>query len=253
MNGRPTVQLIHSRGVDPSAEPLVQDRNHHHAQGRRTQKAKHNHHRHRARISLTRLAGRHAIGTSAKGLARATARHPSWTRRGDSEGNWIYTKTMFRKGLTGAGATLVLFHVWVLSDQMWKGQVAESGRLLRWAVAFALFGALVALKRRGASLFRGRKPVAIWLLAVLLHGPSVADRVDATGVPALPQIAGTLAQIALASLALAALGLLIGFRTSRKRPAPSFRTSGVVIRGGAIGILSPDAFLRITPRPPPRA
>ena len=159
---------------------------------------------------------------------------------------------MFRKGLAGAGATLVLFHVWLLADQVWTGQLAEPERLFRWGVALALAGALVALKRRRASLL-GRKAIAIWLLAVLLHAPAVADRLAASSLPALPGAAVTLSQIVLASVTVALLRLLLGFRTPRKASASSPRLPGAVICAGPIGVLSPDAFLRIAPRPPPRA
>lgn len=164
-----------------------------------------------------------------------------------------YTETMFRKALTGAGAILVLFHVWLLSGQVWTGEFAEPGRLVRWLFAFALLGALVALKRQGASVWRGRKAVAVWLLAVLLHAPSVADRVATAGLAPLPEVANVLAQIVIASAAAAGLRQLMGFRRLRNRPGSGMRTSAFAIDGGSIGVLSPDAFLQITPRPPPGA
>ena len=160
---------------------------------------------------------------------------------------------MFRKGLTGAGAILVLFHVWLLSGQLWTGEFADPGRLFRWLFAFALLGALVALKRQRASVWRGRKAVAVWMLAVLLHAPSVADRVATAGLAPLPEVANVLAQIVIASAAVAGLRRLIGFRRLRRPSGSGIRTSAIAIDGGSIGVLSPDAFLHLTPRPPPGA
>ena len=156
---------------------------------------------------------------------------------------------MFRKGLTAAGAIVVLFHVWLLSGQVWTGAFAEPGRILRWLFAFALLAGLVALKRQGAPIWRGRKAVAIWLLAVVLHAPSL----DPAGLPALPEVANVLAEIAIASAAAAGLRQLLGFRGVRHlaHRSPS-RDLTAVMDGGAIGVLTPDSFLRITPRPPPR-
>ena len=160
---------------------------------------------------------------------------------------------MFRKGLTGAGAILALFHVWLLSGQLWTGEFADPGRLFRWLFAFALLGALVALKRQGASVWRGRKAVAVWMLAVLLHAPSVADRVATAGLAPLPEVANVLAQIVIASAAVAGLRRLIDFRRLRRPSGSGIRTSAIAIDGGSIGVLSPDAFLHVTPRPPPGA
>jgi hypothetical protein len=156
---------------------------------------------------------------------------------------------MLRKGLTAAGAILVLFHVWLLSGQVWTGALAEPGRILRWLFAFALVAGLVALKRQGGSVWRGRKAVSIWLLAAVLHAPAVGT----AGLPAMPEVSNLLAEIAIASVAAAGLRQLLGLRAARKtqhRRTP--RDFTVVMDGGAIGVLTADSFLRITPRPPPR-
>jgi hypothetical protein len=158
---------------------------------------------------------------------------------------------MFRRALTAAGAILVLFHVWLLSDQAWAGQLAEPARLLRWLAAFSLLGTLIVLRCRGVSLLRGRKAVVVWLLAVLLHGPSVADRIGTTGVPAVSEVASALAQLAVASAAVVGLRLLVELGRARKNRQSRPAGARIAPAGTLIGVLSPDAFLHITPRPPP--
>lgn len=160
---------------------------------------------------------------------------------------------MFRKAVVGASAILVLFHVWLLGGQVWAGQLADPGRLLRWVGAVGLFAAIVALRRQGGSIVFGRKALVIWLLAGLLHGPALSDRIDALGVPALPGVAATLTQIAVASAAALGLALLVGWRAARRKSDALLRTDLVVNARPTIHTLSPHALLPVAPRPPPRA
>ena len=86
---------------------------------------------------------------------------------------------MGRKALAWAVAALAVFHAWLLAGQVWDGTlVAEPGLLWRWAVAAVLVVGLEGLRRRGASLIRGRQSLTIWLVAALLHGPAVSDRAN---------------------------------------------------------------------------
>jgi hypothetical protein len=162
-------------------------------------------------------------------------------------------RIMFRRILTVAGLAVALFHVRLLSGDLWAGELAEPGQLLRWLVAFGLAGALLALRHQGASLFRGRKAVAIWLLAVLLHGPSVVDRVGAVGIPEFPEAAATLVQVALASAVAAGLRWLLVALFARHRPASV--TPHVFTFGGrhGVGRLAPGTCLCLASRPPPGA
>lgn len=158
---------------------------------------------------------------------------------------------MFRRVAVALGGLLVLFHAWLLGSQLWDGQLAEPGLVLRWLIAAGLVAALAGLHRRGASMFWGRKAVAIWLLAALLHGPSLANSGDQQASPAIPETVTALVQIAAASVALG-LGLLlvIAFigrlparamafaRLGSTRPVHAFRTGRVVC---------------FAPRPPPPA
>ncbi|MGD9905947.1 MAG: hypothetical protein AB7U83_20950, partial [Vicinamibacterales bacterium] len=82
---------------------------------------------------------------------------------------------MLRRSALAAGALVGLFHVWLLGNQLWTGQLAQFDVVLRWVVAAALVAGLVVLRRRGLSVIFGREAVAVWLLAALLHGPALAN------------------------------------------------------------------------------
>jgi hypothetical protein len=158
---------------------------------------------------------------------------------------------MVRRILVGAGALLVLFHAWLLAGQAWDGQLADPALILRWAAAGAIVAALFALRRTGASMFRGRKAVAIWLLAALLHGPAAARHIEGLGEPALPEFVATLTQIAVASGAALGLGWLLLRAIARRREVPVLRAAFVLReRPRPVSILS-RAFVRFSPRPPP--
>ena len=126
---------------------------------------------------------------------------------------------MFRRALAGSSAALALFHVWLFSGQALAGELADPGLLVRWLAAFGIVGGLILLRRRGQSL-RGRKAVAIWLLAALLHGPAVANQIGTTGLPAVPDLAAVLVQLAVASAAAVILHLLVRWpRAKAQRPS----------------------------------
>jgi hypothetical protein len=115
---------------------------------------------------------------------------------------------MFRRIAAALGGLLVLFHLWLFGSQLLDGRLTELGPVLRWLMAAGLVVALAGLHRTGASLFRGRKPISIWLLAALLHGPAIAGGTLAHESPALAEVVTALVQIASASAAFG-LGLLL--------------------------------------------
>ena len=102
---------------------------------------------------------------------------------------------MLRRSVVGLGALLGGFHLWLLGNQAWSGQLTEPDVILRWLIALALGAGLVAVKRRGGSLF-GRQAVAMWVLAAVLHGPALGNDVDGFATPALPEVVATVAQAA---------------------------------------------------------
>ena len=106
---------------------------------------------------------------------------------------------------------LGVFHLWLLAQQVWSGRFdyAES---VRWMLALGLAGAIIALRRRGGSLFRDRRATAIWVLVALLHGPALATRAD-LAMQALPQVPAVATQVLCAA---AGLGLALACAVRRR-------------------------------------
>ena len=156
---------------------------------------------------------------------------------------------MFRRSVFGFGALLGGFHLWLLGNQAWSGQLSEPDLILRWAAALALAAGLVAIRRRGESLV-GRKAVVIWLLAGLLHGPALGNDLDGFATPSLPEAVATLGQVVASVSALAltllALSSLRPWRTPNRRVGPARVTPHASLLDGGSGL----GFL---PRPPPRS
>jgi hypothetical protein len=156
---------------------------------------------------------------------------------------------MIRRVITAAGGLLVLFHGWLLGSQLWHGQLAEPGLVLRWMIAAGLVVALAGFRRRGGSMFWGRKAVAIWLLAALLHGPAAMAEHTGFESPALPEAVTAILQIAAAST-IAGLSLLLLVALVAvlfAEPAVGLRPVAVLarIRRGLCDLS------RFAPRPPP--
>ena len=156
---------------------------------------------------------------------------------------------MLRKIVSGLGALLALFHVWLFAGQIWSGRLADPGLLFRWLLAAGLIAALVSLRRQGAPLLFGRRAISVWLLAALLHGPALAARFDDGFAPMVPEVVATVAQIASALVGLA-LVISVFAAAAAAIVAPSLlflglgrrlsrRTAIVVARSGR------------SPRPPP--
>jgi hypothetical protein len=158
---------------------------------------------------------------------------------------------MIRRALIAAGMLLVLFHGWLLVDQVWAGALTDLALVARWVVAGGLLLALYGLRRQGAPVLWGRQAVALWLLAALLHGPAVAQRVSTTGEPVGPAVVATLVQVTLGTtliVGLLSLGLLAVRRRRARQPATAVRSDHAFL-----GALSPDTYVLFAPRPPPLA
>ncbi|GMV21667.1 MAG: hypothetical protein AMXMBFR57_16160 [Acidimicrobiia bacterium] len=152
---------------------------------------------------------------------------------------------MIRRSITLVGAALAAFHVWLFAGQVLSGAIGDPSLILRWLVAAGLIGGLVYLRRSGESLI-GRRAIAIWVLAALLHGPALATRLDTPGAPAVPEVVITLT-VGLSTVLLGGLGLLA---TRRFRVA---LTSAGTIE--LLTIARPTArvsYRPFSPRPPPR-
>jgi hypothetical protein len=155
---------------------------------------------------------------------------------------------LIKASLALAGAALIAFHGWLFAAQIAAGRLEDPWLVLRWIAAAALVAALVAIRRNGGSVW-GRKGIALWVLAALLHGPAVADRTD-PGSFALPEtVATTVLQIISSAALGASLWLLAGLLRARAQ-APRVRYAPVP----AFAIdanLGAHRSRRYSPRPPP--
>ena len=162
----------------------------------------------------------------------------------------IQSSVMFRRLVAAAGGLLVLFHLWLFGSQLLDGRLTELVPILRWLMALGLVGALAGLRRRGASLVKGRTAVAIWVLAALLHAPAVAGDTPGHDSPALAEVVTTLAQIAAASVALG-LGFALLAGLLRRLAAPRLVIARAVGRRRTRPF-QPGRSLRVASRPPPQ-
>lgn len=169
------------------------------------------------------------------------------SRSGSDPWSNMVPLAMWRRTLTVLGALLVLFHAWLLGGQLWDGQLADPGLLLRWSLAAGLLASLVGLRRRGASLMGGRKAVAIWLLAALLHAPAVGP--SGLDSPALPEAVATVLEFAVASV-IVGLGLVLLAAIARG-PLARPRAAGRLAAARIPGAGHRRRTLPVAPRPPP--
>ena len=147
-----------------------------------------------------------------------------------------------------AGLMVAGFHVWLFGQQMWTGRL-DTAASLRWLVAFGLVAALVALHRRGTSL-RGRRAIALWVLAAVIHGPSLGEQ-QLPAAQLLAESSSVAIQVAGAALGVA-LALTLGRLAHAWRSA--LDTSAAAVRLVPVSGLRPAAFIHgFRPRPPPPA
>jgi hypothetical protein len=155
-----------------------------------------------------------------------------------------------RATLLVTGVALAGFHGYLFAAQAAEGRLEDPWLILRWIVAAALVIALAVLRRSGESIL-GRKGIAIWVLAALLHGPTVAGNVDADFTSlALPEtVAASVLQ--LMSSAVLAIGLLLlaSLLAARRRQSPSFYAFFPAF--SAAGPMPAGESPQFSPRPPP--
>ncbi len=156
---------------------------------------------------------------------------------------------MLRRLGAASVALLGLFHLWLFADQIRDGALLDPGRLARWAIAGSLVIALWWLRRRGISLWRSRPAIAVWIIAALLHAPTVGGSTIGPAEASLPDIVATLIPIAVAAAAGLAM-LAFGARAARRSTPPA---RGPVLRPAARGPRPTVVLPLLSPRPPPHA
>lgn len=116
-----------------------------------------------------------------------------------------------------SASTLIAFHGRIFAAQLADGRLENPGLIFRWLVAAGLIAALAALRRRGTSIW-SRQGFATFLVALMLHGPSVAPGVgDAISSLAASETATSMLTSLASVAALAAtLWLLAGWLAARR-------------------------------------
>lgn len=157
---------------------------------------------------------------------------------------------MFRRIQIGLSVLLVAFHVWLLTSQAWGGDLADLFLVARWLAAGGLLLGLRGLRLQGASMYWGRKAIALWLLAAMLHGPALAEHLGATGAPATSDVIAILAPVAAATAISAGLFLLLVLVLGSRRSSFPSR-SRQILEPVFAGARSYHCRLLLAPRPPP--
>ena len=156
---------------------------------------------------------------------------------------------VIRKTLAGLGVLLVVFHGWLFAGQLWDGELADLGLIARWLVAAGLLLGLREIRKRGLSIVRSRSAIAIWVLAALLHGPALVERVGVTA-PAIPDVVASLAPVA-ASAVVGGLLLLLALVLSAGRRAARLNLASFVTGAGGFDPFALDSYPILAARPPP--
>lgn len=155
---------------------------------------------------------------------------------------------MVRRLLYAVGAALTAFHVWLFAGQVWSGALTDPSLAFRWVLAIGLVAGLLLIRRQGASLVWGRKAIAMWVLAALLHGPALASRAGEAGPTPVPEVVVSLTQALVGLVGLVGLVLLGAWR--RVRPATATRVSSPLVPAFTPA-LTTSAGPCLAPRPPP--
>jgi hypothetical protein len=139
-------------------------------------------------------------------------------------------RAIARWSAAAAIATLAAFHVYLFWDRLAGGDLLDPAVAGRWVAAAALVAALVALRRIGVPLARGRNAVVVWSLVVLLHAWGRA-------VPPVPSDDASPADAGLifvlpSTLSVVGLGLLCA-TAARRRPVAFRPTAELVAFGTA--------------------
>lgn len=102
----------------------------------------------------------------------------------------------------GGGVALGALHIAVLFRRVADGTLLEPLVMVQWLVALALVMVVGALRRRGVSVFRGRRAAAFWIVVALMHG--------VVSLPGGPGVVGVFDPVPMADALPLGVGLLAG-------------------------------------------
>lgn len=153
--------------------------------------------------------------------------------------------------LVSAG-TLAVFHGWLFAAQAADGRLGDPWLVARWIVAAGLVAALAAVQQQRGSIW-SRQGLAVWVLAALLHGPSVATDFSASvNSLSLPEAVATSviqSWVSLSALALT-LWMLAGRLGRRDRHARLY--AGFIAAASRAAMFGDGCSPQYASRPPPR-
>ena len=148
-------------------------------------------------------------------------------------------------------AGLVLFHGGLVARRLADPAALPPGILLRWLGAFAVVGALLWLRRQGLPLLRGRKALAVWTVALLLHGNAGAAPLGMEAEGSSVHESLVLALPGVLSVATASALLLLA--SVRPRPLLASVRGSALVRPAAGGTFRSPCLAGKGPRAPPVA
>ncbi len=102
----------------------------------------------------------------------------------------------------GGGVALGALHIAILFRRVADGTLLEPLVMAQWLVALGLVTAAGYLRRRGISVFRGRKAAAFWIVVALMHG--------VVSLPGGPGVVGVFDPVPMADALPLGVGLLAG-------------------------------------------
>lgn len=100
------------------------------------------------------------------------------------------------------GTALAVMHVGVLWRRVADGTLLTPLVVAQWMLAAVLIASVVALRRRGVSVFRGRAGAAFWIVVALMHG--------IVALPGGPGFVGVLSSAQVTVAAPVGVGLIAG-------------------------------------------
>lgn len=155
---------------------------------------------------------------------------------------------LIRRTLALMGGALAAFHGWLFVAQAASGRLEDPWLIFRWIAAASLIAAFAAVVRGGGSVW-GRKGIAIWVLAGLLHGPAVAGEADITTIAVAETVSNSVVQLLSAAAFAASLLVLASLLRARQRLSQKFSLFVPVL--GAPAHLAAGITPQFSPRPPP--
>jgi hypothetical protein len=156
-------------------------------------------------------------------------------------------RRLLRRTLGLLGGVLAVFHGWIFVGQAAAGRLEDPWLIFRWLASAALIVALAALRRGGEPVL-GRKSIAIWVLAALLHGPAAGAANDISSIALPESVVTSVLQLVSSAAFAAGVWLLARLLRPRSRSVASYEFLAAFSWGWRA---TPGVAPQFAPRPPP--